>query len=154
MSKIYDINLDLPLIPGKGIGDIEIGIHIRELIPTIQKIEFSAIAVNAWPWRLYEYILYDSIVLGVDIFSGKLVSIKVQNEYRGKYANQIGIGSTIADLDTIREDLVIGENRIIVGEGEFTIVSDYDDDIPYIEAVFENRIVSMKVELFQWSWTV
>ena len=154
MSKNYDLNLDLPLIPGKGIGDIEIGEHIGTYFPSIQEKKLGIVNVIAWPWRLYEYILWDSISIGVDVFSGIVVRIEVYNQFRGKYMDQIGIGSSVANLDTVREDLSFGEDRIVVGDGDFIMVTDYDDDIPYIEAVMDNKIERIRVEKYRWSWEI
>jgi hypothetical protein len=97
-----------------------------------------------------EYLLWDSLKLGVDVFTGKLISIEVQNKYTGKVDDKIGIGSTIRELYAWNSDLHFLENMIIVGDWELMVFTEFVDDITEVEEILDCKITHLIVEIHQW----
>jgi hypothetical protein len=147
------IDLNLPIYPAKGIGDITLGFPARKLVKDIIEIECSQIRKRAWLWRTYEFSLWDSIDFDIDIFTGELKEIKVYGNFSGKVDGKIGIGSTVRELREWNPDLSFDEYLIAVGEGDLIIMTDYNDgdDIPSIEEVLDNKIISIKIAIPAWN---
>lgn len=138
------------IIPGKGLSGIDLGMHCQTLIAAIQQENYADIRVQAHKYRLYEYIIRNSLSLFIDIYTGKLVRIDVYHQFKGKYQS-IGIGSSVKDLTTICPDIYFDEHYLLVGKNNDLILkTTYEDDITSLVAIEDHVITHITLELMGW----
>ncbi len=147
---INKISLEEEIIPSKGLSNISLGLHSQKILHLIQAESYTDVAVKAHKYRLYEYIIRDSLSLSIDIYSGQLVRIDLYNQFKGKYQS-IGIGNTIKELKDVVESIYFDEHYILVGENmDLIVLTDYEDDIDSLEEVEDYKITSFTLELKGW----
>lgn len=90
------IDLDAPIIPGKGAAGLVLNAQIEPILeenPGVfksEKIVNSFVPVNLTRYRSPAVDLWEE--------DGCIVQIMVHSEYQGKLDSKIGIGSTVADI--------------------------------------------------------
>jgi hypothetical protein len=107
MYIVQNIDVNAPIIPGKGIGEIVLLENAFSLRPLIlsntlseKEIDWTFQTQKQFPDRMtfnYKNIL----LVDVNIYTGKIISITVKKGFTGKIYETIGIGSTVKDLLSI-----------------------------------------------------
>jgi hypothetical protein len=101
---ITKIDFTEPILPGQGIGQIRLlenAFSLRQYILSNtlsgQKIEWTFTTNPQFPdWLTLNYM--DNLIVGINIYTGKITSLTVKNNYKGKVFGTIGIGSLVSDL--------------------------------------------------------
>jgi hypothetical protein len=146
------LSLIHPIIPGKGIGPVKLGMPVTDILPAIKKLPYQDTKVAAYYPGLFEYQYKESLSLYIYILTGKLVRIDMYNNYEGTYTDTIGINSTVRELRTIHHDIAFDESYLLIGEkSELIMQIDYDDDIRDIDSVLDNKITRITLELMGWA---
>jgi len=92
------INHDAPILPGKGAAGLILGEQIETLLakyPDVfgaEEIVNPYVAVNVTRYRSPSVSLWEE--------NGHVFQVMVHGDYRGKLDCQIGLGSTIADIQS------------------------------------------------------
>ncbi|MEI7801117.1 MAG: hypothetical protein WCI97_00590 [Bacteroidota bacterium] len=129
--KRIDINADI--VPNKGIGDIMLldnAFSLRQLILSNtlseQDIEWTFETEKQFPdWLTLNY--KGILLVGVNIYLGKIISLTVRNGFKGKIFSKISIGSKVEDLMRIDNNFYYDESdEYILHKTDFNIRFDID----------------------------
>ena len=101
---VKKIDLEADIIPGKGIGEIKLLDNAFSLRPLIlantlsgKNIEWTFSTEIQFPdWLTLNY--RNIILIQVNIYTGRIVSITVRKGFKGRIYENISIGSCVKDL--------------------------------------------------------
>lgn len=140
-----------PIVPPNRIGPFTIGDPIKMHLPFFYRLPFDKMKFEAWAWKQFVYKINDSICISVDASKGDIVSIVVENQFKGLFDGKIGIGSTVGELYQIEQNLHILDYKIFVGDPEFYVFHDFEGELEDIEEAFDAKITHIGIELPRWS---
>ncbi|GMK39882.1 hypothetical protein PCCS19_29370 [Paenibacillus sp. CCS19] len=92
------INIDAPLLPGKGMGGINLYSHIRDFYPLLANEDIKAKLLGKF---LIRYQINDSVDLWFNLINGKLFKITALSKYTGSLFERIKIGMHINEVLSI-----------------------------------------------------
>ncbi len=133
MTIVKKIDFNSPIIPGHGIGDIKLldnAFSLRRLIlsNTLSEnnIDWTFTTQTQFPdWLTLNY--KNILLVGVNIYTGKIVSVTVRIGYKGKIFGQISIGSYVKDLFKLDKDFYYDEgDEFVLHKTNFDIRFDID----------------------------
>lgn len=133
MEIVKKIDLNSPIIPEQGIGEIKLLENAFSLRPIIlsntlstRKSDWTFTTVTQFPdWLNFNY--KDSLTITINIYTGKIVSLTVKNQYTGKIFDSIGIGSLVKDLFNLDSGFYYDElDEYILHKEDFNIQFDLD----------------------------
>lgn len=104
MDFVTKIDLNDPIIPGQGVGEIKLlenAFSLREYIlsNTLSGTDnyWTFTTNNQFPdWLNLNY--KKILTIGVNIYTGKIISITVRKGYGGRVFNTIQVGSLVSEL--------------------------------------------------------
>jgi hypothetical protein len=133
VTTVKKIDFDSPIIPGQGIGEIKLlenAFSLRKLILTNtlsgQNIDWTFTTEKQFPdWLTLNY--RDILLVSVNVYTGKIISLTVRKGFKGKIFQQISIGSYVKDLFKIDNDFYYDEgDEYILHKTNFDIRFDLD----------------------------
>ena len=89
------IDLNSPIVPWNGLGDIKLYSHISEFYDTIKKLRREPILLGSF---LIRYEIENSVELWFNLINGKLFKITALKNYSGRLFGEIAIGMHIDDV--------------------------------------------------------
>jgi hypothetical protein len=92
------MNIEAPIVPGESAAGIQLGSPIEEVLNEYNNSFSSGEVVNLSP-SFPLNIRYRSAMVDVWSIEGRVEQIMVHDGYRGKLMGNIGLGSTIADIE-------------------------------------------------------
>ncbi len=155
MIIVNKLNLSDNIKPGHGIGQVRLlenAFSLRSLILentcSGQKIDWTFTTNKQFPDFLT--LNYKNIFLvGVNIYTGKIISITVRSGFTGKIYEQISIGSLVKDLFKLDKEFYYDEfDEFILHKTNFDIRFDIDlqDRINSTDSEIENsKIIEITI---------
>jgi hypothetical protein len=151
LTTVKKIDLDSPIIPGQGIGDIRLldnAFSLRQLIlnNTLsgQNIDWTFTTEKLFPdWLTLNY--KNIFLAGVNIYTGKIISLTVRKGFKGKIFGQLSIDSYVKDLFKLDKDFYYNESdEYILHKTNFDIRFDIDlkDRINFTEKEVEGSKIT------------
>lgn len=148
-KQIKQIDIDSEIIPGVGVGELELGMNcfsLKEIYSENFKGErnsyYEGYDKGYWKYELDKPFLVslnitykDYITLSINPFNGRISTIHVKNNYKGKIFNIAGLGDTTRKLYEKSKSLNYPFNEFIEGQfffmnkkrfGSSIYVGDYD----------------------------
>jgi hypothetical protein len=155
------INLNAPIIPNLGAGDMELltsTILLRnKIVNSLEFIDYGSNKQGDW---IFEYdfpnnvnMTYrDSISFKANILSGLIVSMDVFGNYKGLFLDKIVIGSTVKQLLEINLNWVFDENYIYV-DNDLSLIFEIDTlyDINSFEEVMDFKVTKIMISNEEFS---
>lgn len=141
-------SLDQPIDEKRGLATIKI-------LDSFLSIR-NFVVEDAMNWKISAQTLSPDLILYtykkalnfiVNIHLGCIVGIAFSENYTGKLWNQIGIGDTIEDLLSIRNDVSFDEYTVLLDDNR-SIYIDIDNDqcdIRSLESIKQNKITQISV---------
>ena len=117
------------IIPNEGIGELKLGMSFREVTELVKEYDVRDLSVC-------DVIECGDVRIWIDRKTDSAIQILVEGEFKGKYADKIGIGSTLTDVKNLlnaswHEDL---DAYYIDGvEGMCLELGDTDDEYDWDE---------------------
>jgi hypothetical protein len=93
------IDLDAPILPGRGAAGLMLGDQIESVLAECPDVFDAEEIVN--PYTPVNTTRYRSPSVSLLEENGQVVQIMIHGNYRGKLDCQIGLGSTIADIQNL-----------------------------------------------------
>lgn len=164
MTTVKKIDFDSPIIPGQGIGDIKLlenAFSLRQLILSNtcsgQNIDWTFTTEKQFPdWLTLNY--KNIILIGVNIYTGKIISLTVREGFKGKIFGEISIGSYVKDLFKLDNDFYYDEgDDYVLHKTNFDIRFDIDlkNRISYTDKeVEESKITEITILNHEQSSTI
>lgn len=101
-----------PIYPGRSIGGISIGTHIKALYPKL-KMDVHPQEAHVFIWHPF-YVRYkfaNIFIITVHILDGKIVQLVAGENYQGQIPNGIRTGMTIGEAIQIEPRIYFDELR-------------------------------------------
>ena len=164
MDIITKIDLTEPILPGQGIGQIRLlenAFSLRKFILSNtlsgQKISWTFTTNPQFPdWLTLNYM--DNLLVGINIYTGKITSLTVKNNYKGKVFGTIGVGSLVSDLFNIDANFYYDEvDEYILHRDDINIQFDLDlmNRLTFTEdEVLSSRITEITILNHEQSTTI
>jgi hypothetical protein len=89
------LDLNAPIIPWKGMGNVVLYTHLRDLHESMKKENIKAFLYDNY---LVRYEILDKIYLFFNLVNGKLFKITALENYKGKLFGDIYIGMHIDEV--------------------------------------------------------
>jgi hypothetical protein len=110
------MNIDAPIVPGESAAGIQLGSPIEELLNAhTHSFDSGEVVKPSFPTLVITR--YRSAMVDVWETKGKVETIMVHDGYRGKLMGEIGLGSTVADIErhigAVEED---EEDNLVIRE--------------------------------------
>ena len=93
------MNIQAPIVPGESAAGIQVGSPIEEILQA-QRPSFISEEVMHPLFPVPVTTRYRSAMVDVWVKEGRVEQIMVHDGYRGKLLGTIGLGSTMADIET------------------------------------------------------
>ena len=100
------VDLEAPIVPWQGIGNIKLYSHISELYDLIEQLGEQPTLLGKF---LIRYEIRDSIDLWFNLLNGRLFKITALKNYTGKLFDKISIGMHIDDVLKIEPSFIYDE---------------------------------------------
>jgi len=97
------IDLNAPIVPWEGMGDIKLYSHISEFYKTIEQLRKEPSLLGKF---LIRYEIDDSVDLWFNLINGKLFKITALKNYTGKLLGKISIGMHIDDVLKMEQSFI------------------------------------------------
>jgi hypothetical protein len=125
------MNIEAPIVPGESAAGIQLGSPIEEVLNEHNNSFSSGEVVNLSP-SFPLNIRYRSAMVDIWAIEGRVEQVMVHDGYRGKLMGNIGLGSTIADIEryigAVEED---EEDNLVIRDfpGLFFEIEGYFPDL-------------------------
>lgn len=135
---MYKINENAPIIPGVGLGELQLNSHIsqyKDLIMSFSWLDSKTLedkSIDMLSAFFVSYECKDILRLIFDIMTGKLQRIIALQNYKGTFLNELFTGRAIGDIKKLN------------------IIYDEDEELYYINGVdgitFEADVTNQYIE--------
>ncbi len=133
--------------PGEGIGSIRLGDDISDLFPAIFELPYSAVKVEAFYPRIFQYTIEESLDLMFDVLTKRLIRIELYNNFQGKVINsEVSIGSNLQSIEQLGLPLSEDEGYLLAGEQSELVFLLKSPD----EEATEKTVTRIIIEMLGW----